>query len=106
MWGFTSVPERWLRGKGGASRRELESYEEVPNYGVLVIQKWKGVVRDAVDVVAEAHKRVIDLGGLWCLFRVIYITISSTSWAPCCRPFALTLSGSPSVGTLFRPIIV
>lgn len=40
-WGKTEVPERWLRGEGegGASLKELESYGEVTNYGVLVIEK-------------------------------------------------------------------
>ncbi|THV55706.1 hypothetical protein BGAL_0004g00270 [Botrytis galanthina] len=40
-WGVTQVPERWLRGEGegGASLKELESYKEIPNYGILVIEK-------------------------------------------------------------------
>ncbi|KAF7951531.1 hypothetical protein EAE96_006837 [Botrytis aclada] len=40
-WGVTEVPERWLRGEGegGASLEELESYREIPNYGILVIEK-------------------------------------------------------------------
>ncbi|KAF7912808.1 uncharacterized protein EAF01_001829 [Botrytis porri] len=40
-WGVTEVPERWLRGEGegGASLQELESYREIPNYGILVIEK-------------------------------------------------------------------
>lgn len=40
-WGVTRVPERYLRGEGpgGASAEELESYLEVPNYGLLVITK-------------------------------------------------------------------
>ncbi|KAL8810883.1 MAG: hypothetical protein Q9200_002231 [Gallowayella weberi] len=40
-WGKTEVPERWLRGEGegGASKEELETYREVTNYGVLVIEK-------------------------------------------------------------------
>ena len=40
-WGLTEVPERYLRGEGpgGASMRELETYKEIPNYGLLVIAK-------------------------------------------------------------------
>ncbi|KAL9635520.1 MAG: hypothetical protein Q9164_003401 [Protoblastenia rupestris] len=40
-WGVTSVPERYLRGEGpgGASMEELESYQRVPNYGLLVVTK-------------------------------------------------------------------
>ncbi|KAL8874689.1 MAG: hypothetical protein Q9174_000029 [Haloplaca sp. 1 TL-2023] len=40
-WGVTSVPQRYLEGKGagGASMRELESYLTVPNYGLLVVGK-------------------------------------------------------------------
>jgi SAM-dependent methyltransferase len=40
-WGVTKVPERYLKGEGpgGASLEELESYETIPNYGVLVIVK-------------------------------------------------------------------
>lgn len=40
-WGVTSVPERYLKGKGagGASMKELESYKSIPNYGILVIAK-------------------------------------------------------------------
>ena len=40
-WGVTSVPERYLRGEGsgGASMEELESYQKVPNYGLLVVAK-------------------------------------------------------------------
>lgn len=40
-WGVTSVPERYLKGEGpgGASMVELESYQTVPNYGLLVITK-------------------------------------------------------------------
>ncbi|KAL8964510.1 MAG: hypothetical protein Q9183_004401 [Haloplaca sp. 2 TL-2023] len=40
-WGVTSVPKRYLEGKGagGASMRELESYLTVPNYGLLVVSK-------------------------------------------------------------------
>ena len=40
-WGRTRVPERWLRGEerweGGASRTELETYVDVPRFGVLVV---------------------------------------------------------------------
>lgn len=41
-WHLTSVPERYLRGKGEgeASTEELESYVTVPNYGILVVGKW------------------------------------------------------------------
>lgn len=44
-WGGTCVPEGWLKGEGegevegGASREELGSYEGVPGYGVLVVEK-------------------------------------------------------------------
>ncbi|KAL8740092.1 MAG: hypothetical protein Q9190_007171 [Brigantiaea leucoxantha] len=40
-WGVTSVPERYLKGEGsgGASIEEIESYQTVPNYGLLVITK-------------------------------------------------------------------
>lgn len=40
-WGVTSVPERYLRGEGpgGASMKELESYQTVPDYGLLVVAK-------------------------------------------------------------------
>ena len=40
-WGVTSVLEKYLRGEGqgGASLKELESYQKVPNYGLLVIAK-------------------------------------------------------------------
>ena len=41
-WGRTEVPEAWLKeGKweGGATREELESYREVTNYGILVLEK-------------------------------------------------------------------
>lgn len=40
-WGVTSVPQRYLEGKGpgGASMTELESYLTVPNYGLLVVGK-------------------------------------------------------------------
>ena len=40
-WGLTSVPERYLRGEGpgGASIEELESYQTVTNYGLLVVAK-------------------------------------------------------------------
>lgn len=40
-WGYTSVPERYLRGEGpgGASLEELESYKTVTNYGLLTIAK-------------------------------------------------------------------
>ena len=40
-WGITSVPERYLRGEGpgGSSLRELESYQKVPNYGILTVAK-------------------------------------------------------------------
>lgn len=40
-WGVTKVPERYLEGKGagGASLKELETYQTVPNYGLLVITK-------------------------------------------------------------------
>lgn len=40
-WGVTSVPERYLRGEGHerASIEELESYEAVPDYGLLVIAR-------------------------------------------------------------------
>lgn len=40
-WGLTTVPERYLRGEGpgGASMAELESYQTVPNYGLLVVAK-------------------------------------------------------------------
>lgn len=40
-WGLTKVPERYLKGDGpgGASLAELESYEKITNYGVLVIEK-------------------------------------------------------------------
>lgn len=40
-WGVTSVPERYLRGEGpgGPSIEELESYQKVPNYRLLVITK-------------------------------------------------------------------
>ncbi len=40
-WGVTSVLERYLRGEGpgGASMEELGSYQEVPNYGLLVVAK-------------------------------------------------------------------
>ncbi|KAG8533860.1 uncharacterized protein KY384_001601 [Bacidia gigantensis] len=42
-WGVTSVPERYLqgRGEGGASLKELESYKDIPNYGLLVVEKEK-----------------------------------------------------------------
>lgn len=40
-WGVTSVPERYLKDEGheGASIEELESYQKVPSYGLLVIAK-------------------------------------------------------------------
>lgn len=40
-WGVTSVPERYLRGDGpgGSSIKELETYQTVPNYGLLVVAK-------------------------------------------------------------------
>ena len=40
-WDVTSIPERYLRGEGpgGASLRELESYQEVPSYGILTVAK-------------------------------------------------------------------
>ena len=40
-WGVTSIPERYLRGEGlgGSSLGELESYQEVPNYGILTVSK-------------------------------------------------------------------
>ena len=42
-WGGTRVPEGWLQGEGGwpggAGREEVESYERVPGYGVLVVEK-------------------------------------------------------------------
>lgn len=40
-WVLTEVPEKYLNGQseGGASLRELESYKNVPNYGILVIEK-------------------------------------------------------------------
>lgn len=40
-WDVTRVPERYLKGEasGGAGLAELESYENIPNYGVLVIHK-------------------------------------------------------------------
>ena len=40
-WEVTSVPERYLRGEGpgGSSMVEVESYQTVPNYGLLVIVK-------------------------------------------------------------------
>ena len=40
-WGVTSVPGRYLEGKGlgGASMKELQTYLAVPNYGLLVVGK-------------------------------------------------------------------
>ena len=40
-WGLTNVPERYLRGEGpgGASMEELESYQTVTTYGLLVVSK-------------------------------------------------------------------
>lgn len=40
-WGSTSVPERYLKGEGpgGASMKELESYQTIPGYGLLVVAK-------------------------------------------------------------------
>lgn len=40
-WGVTNVPERYLKGEypGRASKEELESYQTVTNYGVLVVGK-------------------------------------------------------------------
>ncbi|KAH7385051.1 S-adenosyl-L-methionine-dependent methyltransferase [Cadophora sp. MPI-SDFR-AT-0126] len=40
-WGVTTVPERYLKGKGegGATLEELETYRTIPNYGLLVITK-------------------------------------------------------------------
>jgi SAM-dependent methyltransferase len=41
MWGVTDVPDRYLKGEGpgGASLDELETYQTIPSYGVLVIMK-------------------------------------------------------------------
>ncbi|QSZ28964.1 hypothetical protein DSL72_003471 [Monilinia vaccinii-corymbosi] len=40
-WGVTEVPDRYLKGEGqgAASLKELNSYKEIPNYGILVIEK-------------------------------------------------------------------
>lgn len=39
-WGVTSVPESFLRGKApGASIEELEIYQAIPLYGLLVVAK-------------------------------------------------------------------
>jgi len=40
-WDVTKVPERYLKGEGlgGASLVELETYKNIPNYGVLAITK-------------------------------------------------------------------
>ena len=43
-WGFTDVPEAFLKGEGpgGASLEELRSYQNVTNYGLLVLGKGFG----------------------------------------------------------------
>lgn len=39
-WRLTTVPDGFLDDRpGGASIEEIESYKEVPNYGILIIQK-------------------------------------------------------------------
>ncbi len=40
-WGVTRVPERYFKGEGpgGAGLVELETYQIIPNYRVLIITK-------------------------------------------------------------------
>ncbi|KAL9624559.1 MAG: hypothetical protein Q9160_001223 [Pyrenula sp. 1 TL-2023] len=40
-WGVTSVPETYLKGEGpgGSSMEEIESYQKIPNYGIIVVAK-------------------------------------------------------------------
>ena len=40
-WGFTRVPEKFMKGEGpgGASLEELQSYQKVTNYGILLISR-------------------------------------------------------------------